>query len=164
MNNSFKLKCNAFRDLLNKSLEQTQKEFPDWRYRARFTGTQFPKNLLFFLPLSGYYIKIHDGSVGRLTFFSNHGNSSPCEERHGRQLPLWARPQLQWLNVTLKNMAMSPSAEKNPNKPTPGSCAGNPVELLDKDLISTALTMVLAQAPVEAQTFGVQPPFPQGCG
>ena len=86
--------------------------------------------------------------------------------------PLWARPQVQWLNMTLKNMAMSPSEEKkkekkNQNKQTkktPGNCIGNPVELLDRDLISPALTMVLAQAPVEAQTFRVQPPFPRGCG
>lgn len=82
------------------------------------------------------------------------------------QLPLWARPQMQWLNMTLKNMAMSPPEGKKKNnktpKQTPGSCTGNPVELLDWDLISPVLTMVLAQPPVEAQTFRVQPPFPSG--
>jgi len=53
---------------------------------------------------------------------------------------------------------------KNPKNPHPISCTGNPVELLERDLISRTLTMVLAQAPVEAQAFCVQPPFPRGCG
>lgn len=53
---------------------------------------------------------------------------------------------------------------RKPNKLTlPGSCTANPVELLVRDLISPALTMELAQAPVEAQTFCSQLLFPGGC-
>lgn len=35
------------------------------------------------------------------------------------QLPLWARPQMQWLNMTLKNMAMSPPEGKKKKKENP---------------------------------------------